>query len=51
MITPDVSLTADIQHLKQVQTSQEQMTNAFTRRLSFKYELEGYDLVGSSCVI
>ena len=51
MTTPDVSLTVDIQpSLKQVQTSQEQMTNAFTGRLSFEYELEGYNLLGSSCV-
>lgn len=51
MITPDMSLIVDIQpSLKWVQSSQEQMTNPFTGRLSFKYELEGYDLLGSSCI-
>lgn len=51
MITPDVSLTVDIQpSLKQVQTSQEQMTNAVTGRLSFEYKPEDYDLLGSGCV-
>lgn len=51
MIPPGASVTVDISpSLKQARTSQEQMTNAFSGRLSSEYEQEGYDLLGSSCV-